>query len=414
MPRTRTFHPWMLLTLALAFAIAWQAPACAQALPNLQQADALGAELFTASSSTGMVLVVVRNNEVFFRGYGEIAPGSGVRPSANSVLRLCSLSKIFATDLLNKLVEDQTVHLNDPLQRFTSSHIEVPSHAGRSITLLDLATHTSGLPREVGTAPRGVAHFTFPGYAYRWQWLPRQRLKTTPGSAALYSNIGFDLLGDALANAAHEPYAKLLYERTTQPLGMKETGFTPNPAQCARLLQGAHDEGLCTDTQSSAASAGVYSTATDMTLWLKYLLGTGTSSLPAQSPAAQAVYIQPETLVSEQGLDHAGIPTGIGLGWMHLLADTDPSSIIEKTGGGAGFTTYIALNQPTHTGIFVAFTEGPSQNHFNVFKAANNLLTTIAGVPPLPPDPPKPPAKPVHRTPRRRTSSQPQPSSHKA
>jgi len=399
------------LTLALTIAFACSTAHAQTTPPDIQQADILGNELFTASGSTGMVLVVVRNNEVFVRGYGETTPGSGIHPSASSVLRLCSLSKIFATDLLNKLVEDQTVHLNDPLQRFTSTHIEVPSRDGRSITLLDLATHTSGLPREVGPAPHGTAHFTFPGYAYRWQWLPRQRLKTTPGTAALYSNIGFDLLGDALVQAAHEPYARLLYDRTTHPLGMKETGFTPTPTQCARLLQGAHDEGSCTDTQSSAASAGVYSTATDMTLWLKYLLGLGPI---AQSPAAQAVYIQPKTLLSEQGLDHAGIPTGLGLGWLHLLPPDDPSAIVEKTGGGAGFLTYIALNPSHHIGIFVAVTDGAIETHLNVFKQANNLLLTLAGLPPLPPDPPKPPAKPSHTTPRRHTPSSSQSPPHKA
>ena len=394
MPRRSISKLTLLLTLAAATLHA-QAPA-------LDQADILGQELFAASSSTGMILVVVRNNEVFVRGYGETAPGNGIRPAPTSVIRLCSLTKIFATDLLTKLVADNTVHLDDPLQLYAPAHITVPSRATHPITLEDLATHTSGLPREVGNAPHGTAHFTFPDYKFRWRWLPAQHLKTTPGTAALYSNVGFDLLGDALQQAAHKPYAQLLSERTTGPLGMRETGFTPTASQCSRLLQGAHDEGQCTDTQASAGSSGLYSTAVDMTTWLKYLLGTGAPTLPAQSPAAEAVYIAPSTLTSEQGLEHAGTPAGIGLGWMHLLADTDPSSIIEKTGGGAGFTTYIALNQPTHTGIFVAFTEGSTENHVNVFKAANNLLTTIAGVPPLPPEPIKLTPKPTAAKSRKR------------
>jgi len=386
------------LTLALAAALACSTSHAQTTPPSLQQAQALGNDLFLKSGSTGMVLVAVRGKEVFVHGFGETAPGSGQLPSATSLIRLCSLSKIFATDLLTKLVADGAVHLDDPLQRFASPHLIVPARAGRSITLKDLATHTSGLPREVGNAPPGTPHFTFPSYGYRWRWLPAQHLKTTPGTAALYSNIGFDLLGDALAKASSEPYAKLFADRTTTPLGMTQTGFTPTPAQCARLLQGTHDEGQCTDTQSSAASAGVYSTATDMAAWLKYLLGTGAL---AQSTEAQAVYIDPATLLSQSGLEHAGNPSGIGLGWLHLLPDDNPEAITEKTGGGAGFTTYIALNQPHHTGIFVAFTDGPTQNHFNVFKEANNLLLALNGLPPLPPDPPKPirikPKKPTHK-----------------
>ena len=378
------------------------APLCAQqasnsnAQPalNTQQADALGQQLFDQSNSTGMVMVVVQNNQTLFRGYGETTPGSGQRPLPNSLLRLCSLSKIFATDLLVKLAADNKLHLNDPLQKFAPPHVLVPARVNRSITLEHLATHTSGLPREVGIAPRGTPHFTFPDYAYRWRWLPKQRLKTTPGTAALYSNIGFDLLGDAIQRAAGESYARLFAERIAQPLGMHETGFTPNAAQCGRLLQGTRDEGECTDTQNSVASAGVYSTATDMTLWLKYLLREG---VVAQSQEAQAVYVEPHELFSQQGLDHAGAPTGIGLGWMHILAG--PSEIVEKTGGGAGFTTYIALNQANHTAIFVAFTDGEGSNHFNVFKGANNVLLTLCGLPPMPLDPPKPAPKPVRRKP---------------
>ncbi len=361
----------------------------------------LGAELFAHASSTGMVLVVVRDKQVVFRGFGETAPGSGVAPTQDSLLRLCSLSKIFATDLLIKLEHDGTVHLDDTLQKFAPTHEVVPQGAAgkdlkerRSITLLDLATHTSGLPREVGTAPRGTPHFTFPGYAYRWKWLPKQRLRTAPGTAALYSNIGFDFLGDSLEKAARKPYATLFAERIAAPLGLRETGFTPNTAQCARLLAGVHDEGPCTDTQSSAASAGVYSTAADMGRFLQYLLGTGTPTIPAQTPDAQAVYTAPKTLLHQQGLDHAGDPTGIGLGWLHLQPAGDPAEIIEKTGGGAGFVTYIAINPAHHTALFFAMTDGATSDHYNVFKGANNLLLELVGLPatydPAPPKPKKP------------------------
>ncbi len=352
-----------------------------------------------------MVLVLVRNHEVAFHGFGETAPGSGIAPTQDSLLRLCSLSKIFATDLLIQLEHAGTLHLDDPLQNFAPPHALVPTRAAapiraarqpaRAITLLDLATHTAGLPREVGTAPRGTPHLTWPGYAYRWRWLPKQRLRAAPGTVALYSNIGFDLLGDAIQHAARTPYATLFAQRIATPLGLRETGFTPNPAQCARLLLSAHDEGPCTDTQSSAASAGVYSTAADMTRFLQYLLGTGTPAIPAQSPDAQAVYIKPSALLHQQGLDHAGSVSGIGLGWMHTPGDpTHTLDIVEKTGGGAGFTTYIALDQIHHTGLFVAFTAGTANNHINVFKASNDLLLSLNGLPPLPAEAPRhPPAK---------------------
>ncbi|HXC95838.1 MAG TPA: D-alanyl-D-alanine-carboxypeptidase/endopeptidase AmpH [Edaphobacter sp.] len=361
------------------------------ALPDMQSIGALGSDLFLQSGTTGMVLVVVRDDQVFFQGYGETAPNSHQAPTQDSLLRLCSLTKIFTTDVLAKLVADKTVQFDDPLQRYAPENIHVPKRM-LPITLLDTATHTSGLPRELGIAPRDTPHFTFPDYRTRWRWLQNQRLRSTPGTAALYSNVAFDFLSDALQSATHKQYAALLAERTLNPLKMQHTTFFPNADQCAHLLASAHDDGPCVTTEATAGSSGLYSTATDMTIWLKYLLGTGISS---QDASAQAVYLLPSKLVSQKGLDHAGEPTGIGLGWIHILPLDSPSQIVEKTGGGAGFQTYIAINHARHTALFLAATDGSFETHLNLFNAANKFLLAIAGLPPLPPPSPKP--APKHR-----------------
>lgn len=388
----RLLAPLFVLVLAPVAGRALSQPV----LPDLQTADALGADLFQQSGATGLVLVVVRDKQVFFKGYGETAPNSGQVPTADSVVRLCSLTKIFTTDLLNKLVNSKTVRFEDQLQPYAPAHTLVPKRL-KPITLLDLATHTAGLPREIGNAPRGTPHFTYPDYRTRWRWLPSQHLRTVPGSAALYSNVGFDLLGDALQSASHKSFATVLAERTLRPLKMYHTTYFPSESQCALLMASAHDEGPCTSTEATAGSSGLYSTPTDMTIWLKYLLGDADPTIPGQDSAAQALYIPLSRLASSMGLDHAGIPTAVGLGWIHLSALTDPSHIIQKTGGGAGFTTYIAFNRPRHTAIFVAATGGLVETHFNLFKGANNALLTLAGLPPLPPDPPKPEIRHVHK-----------------
>jgi D-alanyl-D-alanine-carboxypeptidase/D-alanyl-D-alanine-endopeptidase len=386
----RLFLIPLLCLLVPALAQSPQAPV----LPDLSTAESLGAELFANSGAVGMVVVIVRGDKVFFHGYGETAPNSSVAPSADSVVRLCSLTKIFTTDVLAKLVKQQVVRLNDPLQRYAPKHVLVPLRV-RPITLEDLATHTSGLPRELGARPPSTPPFAYPGFIARWQWLPRQQLATVPGSAALYSNIGFDLLSDALESAAHKPYAALLAEQTLNPLGMRQTTYYPNPIQCDRLLRPIHDE-ACAVTEATQGSAGLYTTPADMTIWLKYLLGTGGPTIPAQDFAARAVYLDPALLTKQVGLDHAGKPTGIGLGWMHLLPPGDPSHIIEKTGGGAGFSSYIAVLPARHIALFFAFSEGGGWKQ-NAFKEANNILLNLAGLPPLPEEPFKPRARPRPR-----------------
>jgi D-alanyl-D-alanine-carboxypeptidase/D-alanyl-D-alanine-endopeptidase len=412
------YHRTVLHLLAVAFftfPVAQQSQPT-QTLPPLQSAEALGQHLFVRSGSTGMVLVVVRDKETAIQTFGETAPNSHQRPTPDSFLRLCSLTKIFATDLLVKLDQSKLLRLDTPLQTLAPvhGHVPVPLHdPDRPITLGDLATHTSGLPRELGPAPRDTPHFTYPGPQTRWTWLRTHRPRTTPGTAALYSNLGFDFLGDALEQVAHTPYPQLLATRTTTPLGMAETTFTPTSGQCARLLISAHDEGPCTSTVNSAGSSGLYSTANDMARFLHYLLGTGTTPNPAQAfprqdGAAQAVYVNPATLKSVHGIYLAGDPTGIGLGWIHIsgtetpaLDPSDPRApgrsnidIIEKTGGGAGFLTYIAMLPAQHIAIFLAATDGTIETHLNFFRNANNVLLTLAGLPTLSIPDTKPAPKP--------------------
>ena len=427
-PRIFSF---VLLVLTAMTALPQMPPGAS--LPDARAMSALGNDLFLQSGSTGMVLVIVRGDQVFFEGYGETSPGSHQLPNQDSLLRLCSLTKIFTTDVLTKLVADKTVRLDDPLQRFAPAGVLVPevvqarargqmrargqghgiaSQSARKrvnrdgvspnkpITLEELATHTSGLPRELGNAARGTAHFTFPDYRTRWRWLPNQHLGYAPGTAAVYSNVAYDFLGDAIQAAAHEQYAAVLSARTLSPLHMRQTTYFPNVEQCRRLLISAGDQGPCTVTEATAGSSGLYSTAADMTTWLTYLIGTWRGGIPAQDAAAQAIYLEPSALVSQKGLDHAGEPTGIGLGWIHILPVDSASHLVEKTGGGAGFSTYIAIVHSRHTALFLAATDG-SESHLNLFNAANKLLLAVAGLPPLPPPEPRPPRRAAHRRSRR-------------
>jgi serine-type D-Ala-D-Ala carboxypeptidase/endopeptidase len=353
---------------------------------SLADAELRGQALFEQLGVTGMVLVVVRNQEVRILSYGETFPGSGFRPTSNSLLRLCSISKVFAGELLSDLAAEGKLALGDPLQRFAPSNRKVPTRAdGTPITLQDLVTHTSGLPREVGPYPAHTPHFTFPDQTYRWEWLSRQKLISAPGTAALYSNVAFDLLGDALAAAANQSYGQLLNERIVRPLGLRDTTLTPSIEQCGQLLRGVRDEGPCTDTQTSGASGGLYSTPADMARvlqhWLRIPAAAGTS---AHVIPKVPMILKPATLKSVQGLSHAGDPTGIGLGWIQLGDPEGPSSLVQKTGGGAGFTTYVALQVQRRTGIFLAMTDGKGGARVSLYREANNLVAALADVPPLP------------------------------
>ena len=83
--------------LLLSFVTAAAQTAPVMSLRDLKEAEQLGADLYTNSGATGLVLVVVRGDRAFFHGYGEAVPGSHAAPTRESVIRICSLTKIFAS-----------------------------------------------------------------------------------------------------------------------------------------------------------------------------------------------------------------------------------------------------------------------------------------------------------------------------
>ncbi len=94
-------------------------------------------------------------------------------------------------------------------------------------------------------------------------------------------------------------------------------------------MHGAKDEDPYTMTEATEGSSGLYSTPRDMERWLLYLLAKG-------DRGSQKLVLTPKDPGRAVGLDHAGEPTGMGLGWLHLLPLDSEDHIVEKTGGGAG------------------------------------------------------------------------------
>ena len=335
------------------------------------------ASLYTASEAQGMVVTVVDGDSVTTQGFGRMGPKDPRAPDGRSLVRLQSISKLFSSDLLATLAAQGKVRLDDTLQAHAPPGGVVPQpKKGPPITLLNLATHTSGLPREAGIDPPPPDA----AVAARWAWLGRERGRPAPGFQALYSNIGFELLGDALANATGRSYDDALDMAVTGPLGMVDTTARPTTDECARLMSPDLRKGTypCIDQTPEAASGGLYSTAGDMALWMKAQLAAG----PAGSVRgiSQAVYIRRDALARAVGIDHAGPASGIGLAWIEEEPDDTHPRILEKTGGGDGFLTYIVIDPVHRIGIFVAFNNECGHRLPVVARDANVLVGQLGAL----------------------------------
>jgi D-alanyl-D-alanine-carboxypeptidase/D-alanyl-D-alanine-endopeptidase len=153
-----------------------------------------------------------------------MADGSGKSPDGDTRMRVGSITKAFTGAALASMVADGKVSFTDRLQDRLGWDVKIPERDGKSIRLIDLATHASGLPREAEGAPAETATSERSKEDYVTSLTP-DVLLFPPGTGILYSNFGFDLLAQALANAAGKPYPELLKERVLQPAGLKDTGF---------------------------------------------------------------------------------------------------------------------------------------------------------------------------------------------
>lgn len=343
--------------------------------PVLAEASGLaGTVMFIDSGAPGMVLVIVRGDRSVVLGYGETEKGNGRAPDGKSLLRLNSITKVFTTEVLVSLAADGKLRLTGALQRYAGD-VKVPMFGAHPITLLDLATHSAALPREMAGAPPDVNPRAWPTHADRWKWLPSYTLPWAPGTIASYSNVGFDLLADAIETAGGQPYPDLLRTRVTAPLGMVDTGFAPTPEQCGRLMVGTGFGGAatCVDTHATDGSGGLYSTGDDMARWLRHNIEDPDGILML----SHAIYRPRQSLPAAIGFDEAGPMAGLGLGWVTMASDGIRPLLVAKSGGGAGFMSYIAFAPGRGVGLFVAVSRVDFAMFFGMTGAANGLIANL-------------------------------------
>jgi serine-type D-Ala-D-Ala carboxypeptidase/endopeptidase len=346
-----------------------------------------GVELTAAAmwldfKSPGLVLAVVDGPDSVVLGFGETAKGAKTEPNGRSVLRIGSISKVFAGELLARLAADGRLRLGDPAATFLPG-TKLPEAGGRPIALVDLATHAAGLPRDLpGEAKPGGNPFA----RFTWEadraYLAKATLAFAPGTGAAYSNLGFDVLGRALVGAAGAPYADLLKARITGPLGMADTVLRLGDPQKARLMVGYDFDGKPMEPfaplEAQAASGGLYSTADDMVRFMRWHLDRHD---PAGDPVRiidHALYLQRDGLERAVGFDEGDPMSAIGLAWLGIAPEGARPFLLTKSGGLQGFMSYLVLAPSRGVGVFVGANQLNIGGFLQLAKAADGLVAQLA------------------------------------
>jgi CubicO group peptidase (beta-lactamase class C family) len=295
--------------------------------------------------SLGIAVGVVSESGQRVIGYGKLSHEIDQAPDGETVFKIGSITKIFTATLLADMVESGEVQLEDPIAKFLPSSVNVPMRNGREITFLDLATHTSGLPKFPENLSPSDPNNPFADYGVEelYSFVSNYTLTCDIGTEYVYSNVGYALLGHLLSKIAGMRYEDLLISRICESLEMKRTKIRQT-AEIQKNMAVGHTGNLETtpiwDSLVMEGAGALYSTAEDMLRFLDANLGIHPTPL---TPTMQKMHhpLKPSGLVELQ----------IGLGW-HVL-NKHGSEILWHNGYGGGYGSFCGLDRSQNFGVVV-------------------------------------------------------------
>jgi serine-type D-Ala-D-Ala carboxypeptidase/endopeptidase len=333
------------MTLVCAAFILSCATAFSQVPPEAEirkiLADRIGAE----NAGLGIVVGVIDTNGRRVVAYGSLAKDDKRRLDGDTVFEIGSMTKVFTSLVLMDMARRGEVAVTDPVSKYLPAAVKMPERNGRKITLEDLSTHSSGLPRmpanfDPKDRANPYADYTVPRL---YDFLSGYKLERDIGSEYEYSNLGAGLLGHALSLRAGTSYEDLVRSRIGDPLGMADTRMTLTPEMKARLAAG-HNNAVTPvpnwDMPTLAGAGAFRSTANDMLTFLAANLGfVKTPLAPAMADAVS---------IRRPGENP---DTKMAYGWE--VRTKDGNSIIWKGGATGGYRTYMGFDPKARVGVVV-------------------------------------------------------------
>ncbi len=304
------------------------APDAATPSPIAKAVDDLVIRELTEQNIPGYALAVIQNgNIIVHRGYGVMDLQSRKPVTPQTVFGLASLTKTFTALTLLTLVDQGKVGLDDTLDMYVSNL--TPPY--QKLTVRQLASMTAGVPKEV---PQEVI------WKNQLPILENTPLMSQPGTAFLYSNFSYRLLGDVIEKASGKPYFELVKERIFTPLQMTSSGTTVEFASSGMLASPYGDNNGQSQVRSVeyknpaiSFSAGMLaSTVDDLIKYSQALL-----SRKLLSPAAYQTYWYQRPALPN------GSPSNWAFGWASTDGPKYGTCMVAMNGGTPGVASTIIL-----------------------------------------------------------------------
>ena len=282
-------------------------------------------------------------DHVEFYNYGQSALKNGFEVNEHSIYEIGSISKVFTTIMLSEMVLLDKMKLTDPIKTYLPSTIAVPTRNSKEITLFDLATHSSGLPRMPNNFSPTNPLNPYADYTIdlAYEFMSNHELTRDIGSLFEYSNYGMGILGHTLERISGMSYEELMIARIADPLNMNNTRIVFTDKMKKNLAR-AHSNGREVENWDIPALAGagaIRSSTSDMLKFLKANTTTNKSTLnKAMKKSHQIAYTN-----TEQDFE-------MGLGWHYVNSD---SKIVWHNGGTGGYRAFAGFVEGTQKGVVV-------------------------------------------------------------
>ena len=360
-----------ILTLAAALPVRAQTPAVPS---DAEIRKILVDRIDAAKQGVGMVVGVIEPAGRRVVAYGGLAKGDPRPLNGDTIFEIGSITKVFTSLLLADAVQRHEVALTDPVAKYLPATVTMPQRGGRAITLEDLATHTSGLPRlPSNMTPKDRAN-PYADYTVEqlYQFLSSYELTRDSGAMYEYSNLSGGLLGHVLALHAHTDYEALVRSRITAPLGMTSTAIALSPSMKERLAVG-HNAALQPvanwDLPTLAGAGALRSSVNDLLTFLAANMDEGKAPL---GPAMRSM---------REVRRPTGMPdVEVALGWHVFTAHA--KNIIWHNGGTGGYRTFMGFDPTARVGVVVlsntATPAGPDDIGRHLLDAQAPLATPAA------------------------------------
>jgi serine-type D-Ala-D-Ala carboxypeptidase/endopeptidase len=329
-------HRRSVLLAGPALLLARGRAAQAQSTSEQDLAAILKERVDVARDTMGMVAATIDSGRRSVTAYGR--SGSDRSLDADTVFEIGSITKVFTALLFADMVLRGEVAADDPAAKYLPAGVRMPDFEGAPITLLDLATYTSGLPRMPSNfAPKDPKNPYIDYTAERlYDCLSNHKLGFKPGKHYEYANLGFGLLGHILELRAGKSYEELVVSRICAPLGMDDTRITLSSSMQQRLARG-HNMGLAPvanwDFSVLAGAGALRSTANDLLKFLQMCLEPGDGPVAA----AQKLALAERRPRADQ--------RDVASGW--FVASRFGDELVWKDGGTAGYATFIGYSTRT-------------------------------------------------------------------